>query len=135
MEVIAVHHYLAHTVELCCQILSSLETTNYTYGLRPIAQLPIVGMKLSGPHHPLAVVEPFMETVVPSPAPAIPALTPTTLTVNGPSSLLLEDLSPSPFTLSASMIPETVSRTISYSTMDRMLILHPLDHTVGQTPT
>ena len=53
MEVIAVHHYLAHTVELCCQILSSLETTNYTYGLRPIAQLPIVGMKLSGPHHPL----------------------------------------------------------------------------------
>uniref|UniRef100_A0A8C0RW72 Cubilin n=1 Tax=Canis lupus familiaris TaxID=9615 RepID=A0A8C0RW72_CANLF len=74
-------------------------------------------------------------TVVPSPAPAIPALTPTTLTVNGPSSLLLEDLSPSPFTLSASMIPETVSRTISYSTMDRMLILHPLDHTVGQTPT
>lgn len=73
-----------------------------------------------------------MVTMAPSPALAIRALTQTTRTVNGPSPLLLEDLSPSTFTSSALTILETVSRTILYFMMDQMLILHPLDHIVAQ---
>lgn len=79
-----------------------------------------------------AVVELFTETAARSPAPAIPALTQTTLTANGPSLLRPEGLSPSAFTLSALMILETVSRTISYSLMGQMLILHPLDRIAEQ---
>lgn len=135
MEVIAVPHYSAHIVELCCQILSSLKIMNCTCDLRVIVQLPVMDMKLSGPHPPLAVVELFMVTMAPSPALAIRALTQTTRTVNGPSPLLLEDLSPSTFTSSALTILETVSRTILYFMMDQMLILHPLDHIVAQTLT
>lgn len=135
MEVIAVHHYLARTVELCCQTPSSLRTINYIYGLRVTVQLPAVGMKFSGPRHPLAVVERSMGTRAPLPAPAIRTHTQTTLTANGPSLHLLEDLSLSAFTLLALMIPETASRTTSSSTMDQMRIPHPLDHIVGQTLT
>lgn len=135
MEVIAARHYLARIVELCCQILSSLKIINYTYDLRVMVQLPAVDMKLSGPHHPLAVAELFMETAAPSPALAIQALTRTTLTANGPSSLLPEDLSLSGFILSALTTPETVSRIISSSMMDQMLILHPLDHIAVLTLT
>lgn len=82
-----------------------------------------------------AVVELCTETAAPSPALATRALTPTTLTANGPSLLHLEGLSPSAFTLSALTILETVSRTISYSSMDQMWILHPLDHIVEQWVT
>lgn len=135
MEVIAARHYLARIVELCCQILSSLKIMNYTYDLRAMVQLPTVDMKLSGLHHPPAVVELFMERAAPSPALAIRALTRTTLTANGPSLLLLEGLSPSAFTLSASTTLETVSRIISSSMMDQMLIPHPLDHIAAQTLT
>lgn len=53
MEVIAVHRYLARTVDLCCQIPSSLKTTSYTYGFRATVRLPAMDMKFSGPHHPL----------------------------------------------------------------------------------
>lgn len=135
MEVIAARHYLARIVELCCQILSSLKIMNYTYDLRAMVQLPTVDMKLSGLHHPPAVVELFMERAAPSPALAIRALTRTTLTVNGPSLLLLEGLSPSAFILSALTTLETVSRIISSSMMDQMLIPHPLDHIAAQTLT
>lgn len=79
-----------------------------------------------------AVVERSMGTAAPSPAPAIRTRTQTTLIVNGPSLHLLEDLSLSAFTLSALMIPETVSRTTSSSMTDQMLIPHPLDHFVEQ---
>lgn len=133
MEALAVHHYSARIVELCCQIRSSLRIMSYTYDLRVTVQLPAMDMKLSGPRHPLAVAEPFMETGARSPALATPASTQTTLTANGPSLLLREDLLPSAFPLSALTILETASRTLSYSMMDRMLILHPLDHTVVQT--
>ena len=54
------------------------------------------------------------------------------LLVNGPSLLLLEDRSPSAFTLSASTIPENVSKTTSCSMMDPMLILHPPGPIVSQ---
>lgn len=53
MEVIAVGPYWAGTAEPCCQILSSLKTMSFTYGLRAMGQLPVLGMTLSGPHHPL----------------------------------------------------------------------------------
>lgn len=129
----AVRHYWAHTVGLCCQIPFSPRVTNYTFDLRVMVQLPVVDMKLSGPLHPPAVVGLFMETVARSPALAIRALTQTILTVNGPSLLLLEDQSPSAFTLSASTIPENVSKTTSCSTMDLMLILHPPGPIVAQT--
>lgn len=135
MEATAVLPYSAPIVEVCCQILSSPTIMNCTCDLRVTAQLPVMDMKLSGPHPPLAVVELFMETEAPSPAPAIRALTQTTLTVNGPSLLLLEDSSPSTFTSSVLMILETVSRTILYSMMDQMLILPPLDHIAAQTLT
>lgn len=63
MEVIAVHHYLARTVELCCQTPSSLRTINYIYGLRVTVQLPAVGMKFSGPRHPLVRHLPFVKEI------------------------------------------------------------------------
>lgn len=135
MEVRTVHHCLAHTVALCYQIQSFPTIINSTSDLRVTVQFPVMAMKSSGLHHPLAVEVLSMETTAPSPVLGILELIQTTHTVSGPSLPLQEGLSPSTFTLSALMILETVSRTILYSMMGRILILHPLDHIVEQTLT
>ena len=107
----------------CCIVLSALKHSGWF--LRDWIQLhATVSWQ--------AVVGLFMETAARSPALAIQALTQTILTVNGPSLLLLEDRSPSAFTLSASTIPENVSKTTSCSMMDPMLILHPPGPIVSQ---
>lgn len=133
MEARALRHCWARSVGLSCRIPFSPKAVNYTYDLRVIVQLPVVDMKLSGPHHPLTAAGRFTETAARSPALAIPALTQTTLTANGPSLLLREDPSPSASTLSALTIPENASRTISCSTTARMLTLHRLDRIAAQT--
>lgn len=67
-----------------------------------------------------------------SPALATLAATQTTLTVNGPSLLLLEDLLPSGFLLSVLTLQEIVATTTSLSIMGQMPARHRLDRTVEQ---
>lgn len=98
-----------------------------------MSQSPSLDMTLSGPPLLLAVEGLFSVTMVSSPALVILAATQTTLTVNGPSSLLLEDESRSGFLLSVLTLQETVPTTTSLSTMGQMPAHHPSDHTVEQT--
>lgn len=135
MEGIAIHRYSASTVELCCQILSSLKIMNSTCDLRVTVPFPVMDMRSSGPHLPLAAVGLCMGTEARSPALATRARTPTPRTASGPSRLLPGGLSPSASTSSASTTRETAPRTISHSTTDPALTLHPTAHIVAQTLT